>query len=77
MNKKELEAFARQAAKSTKSEAGLTDFCKMLTKVTVEAALNADLDEHLGYARHEQTIIKIPVMATQPKPFVPKMVKLN
>ena len=55
MNKKELEAFARQAAKSIKTEADLTDFRKMLTKVTVEAALNAELDEHLGYARHEQS----------------------
>ena len=27
----------------------------MLTKITVEAALNAELDEHLGYARHEQS----------------------
>ena len=27
----------------------------MLTKVTVEVALNAELDEHLGYARHEQS----------------------
>ena len=25
----------------------------MLTKVTVEAALNAELDDHLGYERHE------------------------
>ena len=55
MNKKELEAFAKQAAKSIKSEADLTDFRKMLTKVTVEAALNAELDEHLGYSRHEQS----------------------
>jgi transposase-like protein len=55
MNKKELESFAKQAAKSIKSEADLTDFRKMLTKVTVEAALNAELDEHLGYSRHEQS----------------------
>jgi len=55
MNKKALEAFAKQAAKSIKSEADLTDFRKMLTKVTVEAALNAELDEHLGYSRHEQS----------------------
>ena len=27
----------------------------MLTKVTVEAALNAELDDHLGYDRHEQS----------------------
>lgn len=55
MNKKELEAFGKQAAKSIKTEADLTDFRKMLTKITVEAALNAELDEHLGYPRHEQS----------------------
>lgn len=55
MNKKELEAFAKQAAKSIKTEADLTDFRRMLTKVTVEAALNAELDEHLGYAKNEQS----------------------
>jgi putative transposase len=55
MNKKELEAFGKQAAKSIKTEADLTDFRRMLTKITVEAALNAELDEHLGYARHEQS----------------------
>lgn len=27
----------------------------MLTKITVEAALNAELDDHLGFARHEQS----------------------
>jgi len=26
----------------------------MLTQITVEAALNAELDEHLGYAKHEK-----------------------
>ena len=36
------------------TEKDLNDFRAMLTKVTVEAALNAELDDHLGYARHEQ-----------------------
>jgi transposase-like protein len=27
----------------------------MLTKVMVEAALNAELDDHLGYAKHKQS----------------------
>jgi transposase-like protein len=27
----------------------------MLTKVTDEVALNAELNEHLGYVRHEQS----------------------
>lgn len=52
MDKKALEAFAREAAKSIKTPADLDDFRKMLTKVTVETALNAELDEHLGYEKH-------------------------
>ena len=53
MDKKALEAFAREAAKSIKTEGDLNDFRKMLTKVTVETALNAELDDHLGYEKHQ------------------------
>lgn len=53
MNKKELEAFAREAAKGIKTEQDLNEFRQMLTKVTVERALNAELDDHLGYDKHE------------------------
>jgi transposase-like protein len=55
MNKKELEAFAREAAKGLKTEKDLNEFSQMLTKITVEAALNAELEDHLGYSRHEQS----------------------
>jgi len=27
----------------------------MLTKITVETALNVELDDHLGFERHEQS----------------------
>ncbi|KLN63986.1 IS256 family transposase [Vibrio sp. VPAP30] len=53
MDKKALGAFAREAAKSIKTESDLDDFRKMLTKVTVETALNAEFDEHLGYQKHQ------------------------
>jgi transposase-like protein len=53
MNKKELEAFAREAAKSIKTEKDLGNFTQMLAKVTVEAALNIEIDEHLGYGKHD------------------------
>ena len=53
MNKKELEVFAREAAKGLKTEKDLNEFSQILTKVTVEAALNAELDEHLGYDKHQ------------------------
>ena len=53
MNKKELEAFAREAAKGMKTEKDLNEFSQMLTKVAVEAALNAELDDHLGFSKNE------------------------
>lgn len=55
MNKEELEAFALKASKSLKSQKDLLDFTQMLTKITVEAALNAELDEHLGYEKNQQS----------------------
>ena len=55
MKKEELEAFAKAAAKHIKSESDLTEFSQMLKKVTVEAALNAELEAHLGYSKHEQS----------------------
>lgn len=53
MNKEALEALAREAAKGIKTEQDLNEFRQMLTKVTVERALNAELDEHLGYDKHQ------------------------
>ena len=49
MNKQQLEAFVCEAAKSIKTESDLSDFTQMLSKVAIETALNAELDEHLGY----------------------------
>tara|TARA_B100000809_G_scaffold49957_1_gene44927 strand:- start:993 stop:1226 length:234 start_codon:yes stop_codon:yes gene_type:complete len=56
MNQNELEAFAKEAAKNIKTGADLDKFRAILTKVTVEAALNTELDEHLGYAKHEKSV---------------------
>ncbi len=55
MNKKELQAIAHAAAKNIKTEDDHKDFQQMLTKITTEAALNAELDDHLGFERHEQS----------------------
>lgn len=55
MKKEELEAFAKEAAKHMKTEKDLNDFRAMLTKVTVEAALNAELDDHLGYEKNSKS----------------------
>lgn len=55
MNKKELEAFAKEAAKGIKTPEDLNEFSQMLKKITVEAALNAEMDEHLGYEKHSKS----------------------
>ena len=52
MNKKEIEAFAKEAAKGIKTPEDLNEFSQMLKKITVEAALNAEMDEHLGYEKN-------------------------
>ncbi len=57
MNKDELQTIAQAAAKNIKTEQDLNEFRQMLTKITVEAALNAELDDHLGYSRHEKANI--------------------
>ena len=53
MDHKELQAIAQAAAKNIKTQDDLKEFQQMLTKITVEAALNAELDDHLGYIKHE------------------------
>ena len=54
MKKEELQALGESFAKNIKTEQDLNEFRKMLTKMTVETALNAELEDHLGYARHEK-----------------------
>ena len=52
MNKTMLEEFVREAGRSIKIESDVDDFRKMLTKVTLEIALNHKLNPHLGYEKH-------------------------
>jgi putative transposase len=56
MNDKDLEqlkAHVTKLAKGLKSEADLGDLTQQLMKMTVEAALGAELDDHLGYDKHD------------------------
>ena len=52
MDEKEMQALAEQLAKNIKTEKDLSDFSKQLKEMTVEAALGAEMEEHLGYAKH-------------------------
>ena len=55
MNKKDITALAEKAARTIKTEQDLNDFSRMLKKITVERALDAELDLHLGYDKHQSS----------------------
>ena len=52
MDEKEMRALAAQLAKNLKTEKDLSDFSRQLKKMTVEAALGAEMEDHLGYTKH-------------------------
>ncbi|WP_213135449.1 IS256 family transposase [Citrobacter sp. FP75] len=52
MDEKKLKALAAELAKGLKTEADLNQFSRMLTKLTVETALNTELTEHLGHEKN-------------------------
>lgn len=53
MNKKKLKAFAEELAKDIKTPKDLSELSAQLTKLTVEAALNGEMNHHLGYDKHD------------------------
>jgi len=54
MKKQDIQALAAQAAKNIRSEHDLDEFKQLLTKATLETVLNTELDEHLGYDKHDK-----------------------
>ncbi|EDU7996495.1 IS256 family transposase [Salmonella enterica subsp. diarizonae] len=52
MDERKLKALAAELAKGLKTEADLNQFSRMLTKLTVETALNAELTDHLGHEKN-------------------------
>ena len=52
MDEKKLKALAAELAKGLKPEADHHQFSRMLTKLTVETALNAELTDHLGHEKN-------------------------
>ncbi len=51
IDKKELQAIAQAAAKNIKTEEDLSEFRPMQPRITVDAALNVEPDDHLGFAK--------------------------
>ncbi|EAM2737828.1 IS256 family transposase [Salmonella enterica] len=52
MDEKKLKALVVELAKGLKTEADLNSFSRMLTKLTVETVLNAELADHPGYEKN-------------------------
>ena len=53
LDEKRLKELAAELAKDIKSEKDLSALSSQLLKLTVETALGAEMEEHLGYAKHE------------------------
>ncbi len=49
MDEKQLQALANELAKNLKTPEDLSQFDRLLKKISVEAALNAEMSHHLGY----------------------------
>lgn len=50
---KEIQQLAQELASNIKTEEDLNEFSALLKKMTIEAALNAELREHLGFDKHQ------------------------
>ena len=53
MDQDKLKAMAKELVKDMKTDADLSTVMRELTKLTVESALEAEMDEHLGYVKHD------------------------
>ena len=50
-----IQEIGQELAKKVKTQTDLKEMTRELMKVVLETALNAELDEHLGYERHEKS----------------------
>ncbi|BBP44197.1 IS256 family transposase [Thiosulfativibrio zosterae] len=53
LDHKKLQELAKELAKSVKTQEDLSNLSSMLVKMTVEAALGAEMEEHLGYSKNQ------------------------
>ena len=53
MDEKQLQALANELAKNLKTPEDLSQFDRLLKKISVEAALNAEMSHHLGYDKNQ------------------------
>jgi len=53
MNKTQLKALAKETAQGLNSEKDIAALTKLLRQSFYEKALDAELDDHLGYEQHQ------------------------
>ena len=53
IDRKKLAALAKRLALDIKTEKDLSDLSRELMKLTVETARGAEMEVHLGYAKHD------------------------
>ncbi|WP_386689772.1 IS256 family transposase [Lonepinella sp. MS14437] len=56
MNEQQIKLLANELAKNLKTPEDLNQLSRVLKKITVEAALNTELTEHLGYKKNQTRI---------------------
>ncbi len=68
MNEQKLKDLAAEFAKGIKTEDDLNQFTRLLTKLTVETALNAELTEHLGHEKNAVRTVQMLVTVIPVRP---------
>lgn len=56
MDEKQLQILANELAKNLKTPEDLNQFDRLLKKISVEAALNAEMTHHLGYEKNKPAV---------------------
>ncbi|MBN6379192.1 transposase, partial [Escherichia coli] len=56
MDEKQLQALANELSKNLRPPEDLSQFDRLLKKISVEAALNAEMTHHLGYEKNQSRL---------------------
>ena len=77
MDEKQLQALANEQAKNLKTPEDLSQFDRLLKKISVEAALNAEMSHHLATIKTSLNRVPTPAMAIPQRPLSPVMAPWN
>lgn len=77
MDEKQLQALANELDKNLKTPEDLSQFARLLKKISVEAALNAEISHHLGYDKNSLNRVLTPATVIPQRPLPPAMVPWN